>query len=496
MSKRTAIGLIAVLAGLLAAGGVARANNITVTNVVMFGQVENSHWLVRFDIQWENSWRKDSVSPYNHDAAWVFLKWRSTSGSTTDWQRATLGTNVTDHVAPTGCTIAVGLDGRRDAWGTNGVGVFVYRSADGAGTFSKNVRLRWNYAADGAGGGAQLEVKVCAIEMVYVPEGAFYLGSGGGETGHFYKRPTSTNPFLVTNETDAITVGTVDGNLYYVDVGGSVGDGTGIISNAYPKGYAAFYCMKYEISQGQYADFLNTLTYTQATNRWPNYGTYRYAITNVGGVYSSTNPYVACNWLSWADGSAYADWAGLRPLTELEYEKACRGTNAPVANEYAWGNTSITLATNIINAGQANEAPLPIMANCVASNQPGVQGPMRVGCMGVATGERERTGAGYYGIMELSGNLWERPVTVGANTGRAFTGLHGNGVLTLPGGDADVSGWPGTNADGAGYRGGTWYEASGYARVSDRGDAAYVRATRYAYYGWRGVRAAPSGVGP
>ena len=47
--------------------------------------------------------------------------------------------------------------------------------------------------------------------------------------------------------------------------------------------------------------------------------------------------------LSWPDLCAYADWAALRPMTELEYEKACRGPNNPVLGEYAWGNTSISL---------------------------------------------------------------------------------------------------------------------------------------------------------
>ena len=54
----------------------------------------------------------------------------------------------------------------------------------------------------------------------------------------------------------------------------------------------------------------------------------------------------------------------------------------------------------------------------------------------------------------------------------------------------------GTQAkDGAGYRGGNWNNASDYARVSDRNNAANVNANRNNNNGSRGVRAAPSGVG-
>ncbi len=102
--------------------------------------------------------------------------------------------------------------------------------------------------------------------------------------------------------------------------------------------------MKYEISQQGYVDFLNSLTQAQATTRKYNMtGTdYRYAITgNVVGSYATTNPFVVCNFISWADLAAYLDWSGLRPMTELEFEKSCRGTLPAVPNEYAWGTTGI-----------------------------------------------------------------------------------------------------------------------------------------------------------
>ena len=39
---------------------------------------------------------------------------------------------------------------------------------------------------------------------------------------------------------------------------------------------------------------------------------------------------------------AYADWSGLRPLSELEYEKMCRVLypELPSSPDYAWGSVS------------------------------------------------------------------------------------------------------------------------------------------------------------
>jgi hypothetical protein len=102
--------------------------------------------------------------------------------------------------------------------------------------------------------------------------------------------------------------------------------------------------------------------------------------------------------------------------------------------------------------------------------------------------------------MELSGNLWERPVTVGNGTGRNFTGLHGNGILTSAGHGA-VEAWPGggssgiTGATGSGVRGGSWLSVATFLRVSDRGAAAVTYAGRGSGDGFRGVRSLPAAVG-
>ena len=507
MKKRT-ITLFTALALLLFAGSVA-ANNINVSNIRVTGQNttagENNpanYTLVQFDLSWENSWRTSSA-PNNWDAAWVFVKYRVGSG---DWQHAWL--NNTGHSSGTGtsATIDAGLltPGTAFHATTNpALGVFIYRSADGTGNFSiTGAQLRWNYGANGVADNATVDVKVFAIEMVYVPAGNFYVGSGGTETSAFYMYPKTTNPYQITGE-GAITVGTTDGNLYYPSSTYG-GDQSGPIPANFPKGYAAFYCQKYEISQQQYVDFLNTLTSAQASTRYPNATTNRHAITVSGGVYSTTNPYVACNFLSWMDGAAYSDWAGLRPMPELEFEKACRGLETPVANEYAWGTA--TVAGNAYTLENDNATNEGIASNYSTSTgnasyditDGSIDGPLRVGIFAANADNQGRitAGASYYGIMELSGNLWERAVTVGNATGRDFTGLHGNGALSTNG-HANETAWPGltsgevTGATGSGFRGGTWYHGASLMRVSDRVGAANTYTVRRHNCGFRAVRVAP-----
>jgi formylglycine-generating enzyme required for sulfatase activity len=89
--------------------------------------------------------------------------------------------------------------------------------------------------------------------------------------------------------------------------------------------------------------------------------------------------------------------------------------------------------------------------------------------------------------MELSGNLWERPVTIANATGRALTGTHGDGVLASSG-DANAASWPSTDADGAGWRGGSWNNDTDYMQVSDRSDAGGSDSGRYFDNGFRAVR--------
>jgi len=361
-----------------------------------------------------------------------------------------------------------------------------------------------------------IDIRVFAMEMVYVPTGAFFAGDKATSTAAFRQGSSDTDPWYIGSES-AITTGTQVGSgtgvgetnseYRYVSQSNSGEDTTGAVFTIpaeFPKGYQKFYMMKGEISQSQWVSFFNTLTTTQKSARdatvagknsdsltdrnnvsWTS-GDATLPDRGGGATYGS----VAMNYISWADLAAYLDWAGLRPMSELEFEKAARGPYRAVSGEYAWGTASITGATSISNAGLPNEAP-GAAANCVYNRPAGVQGPMRVGAMAAGDSTRISSGAGYYGAIDLTGNVSERPVTVGNSTGRGFNGAkHGNGALTS-GGDGDVTTWPGNNAVGAGLRGGGWYDGVGYTRVSDRFQAANTYTTRYRVNGGRGIRSAP-----
>ncbi len=509
MRNWVVVGLAAV--GLmLAAVQPALANNLQVANVAVTPK-DATTANVKFDLSWDNSWRYDTV---NHDAAWVFFKVQK-EGQTT-WNHVILegsGLNPTGYSTGAGTGIEIVVP-------TDKVGMFVRRSAEGSGTLSvTGVQAVWNFASSGLTPSDKVKMQAFAVEMVYVPQGAYELGDGNGTT-------ESVNAFhLGMSNAKVGTIGTTLVSDIRVDVNtrddaqiedtgiGIDGDGgldandDGTVDNPdFPTGYKAFYCMKYEITQGQYKDFLNTLTAEQSgsAQRYPNsFGLDRHTITGTSGVpgsFSASSPDRACNYLGWFDGLAFADWAGLRPMTELEFEKACRGPSAAVLDEYAWGTSTIIAdsgngtinVTSPENGTEANTTSVSLGACVWGRNEIQVggvnsgQGPVRAGLFSTASSTRVQAGASYWGIMELSGNVWEVPVTVGNATCRAFTGLHGDGVLTVAG-DADVANWPATG----GFRGGSSADTMTTPRVSNRTYAASPATGRDFASGGRAVRSAP-----
>jgi formylglycine-generating enzyme required for sulfatase activity len=480
------------------------SNNIQVSNVQLVGQnTATNTYQVQFDLSWENSWRTSTLES-NWDAAWVFIKFSKLDVDV--WNHARL--NMSGGVASSGATLQV-VD-NADAPGI-GVGAFIYRSADGIGNVNfTGIQLQWNYNGTDILDSDLVEVCVQAIEMVYVPQGAFFLGDGVIDSHAGLEAGITGQPYQVTSETTDITlgggtIGSLGNNNSYGTVNGGADDFfdgvTAVLPSSYPIGFHAFYCMRYEISQGQYASFLNHLTTTQANARnTGNYGNYQHTIRLNGSEYYADSPSRASNYLNWPDVAAYLDWAALRPMSETEFEKAARGTRTPIKGEYAWGNTSYRSSGLLVSADPSEQV---IVTNMIRNTGHGVfnetvpnapdPGPVRCGILAASLPDptREESGAGYFGAMELSGNVSEYCVSIGRSQGRAFNGSHGDGSLTT-GGLANGDTWPSsTTAAGTGLRGGAWSYSREYMLIRNR---TYINAWqmgRSGELGGRGVRTAP-----
>ncbi len=514
------------------------ANNINISNVELADQDTSADTIkVEFDLSRGNAWR-DSV---NRDAAWIFLKYSTDSGTT--WNHAILKNSGTNPSGFSGGTKNSGaFSSLNFIVPSDKRGSFVEPAHEGSGTLNfVNVQVVWDYGASGLSDDAVLAsttiVKVFGIEMVYVPQEGFQVGDGSnGSLGEMeFGGNNTSSPGPISGE-EAINFNNNAATFYYNTGSNSGEDAAGnvfSVGGAFPKGFMAFYMMKYEITQGQYVDFLNTLTLAQQKNRvattLADTVTNIYVLTNTSSItnrntvrcpasgngttapvaFSTTTADRACNYLSWMDLAAYLDWAALRPMTELEFEKAARGPIYPVDGEHAWGTTSKTAAATISGTEDGTETITTSSANAAYNNTTfsggsAGTGPLRAGVFSTSsTTTRPTSGASYYGIMELTGNVWERPATIGNASGRSFAGTHGDGILTTTStyeGNATNLDWPGisstasqgvTGATGGGQRGGGWATTTlTQLEVSNRKLAASTDTTRGTDYGGRGVRTA------
>ncbi len=433
---------------------------------------------LQLTVSWENAWNNAK----NHDAAWVFGKLVAPSGGSYHLALLADGhtlvrNNKTDAPPP---RIEVSKDG---------TGCFIYTTSPYRGPVSWTIRLQLDATIRGQVNVNRFSAKAYGLEMVYVPEGAFSVGDKDTTALHFAGMYQANNkgdmaaPFRISSE-DELIVGKAKGNLYYPSQNQYRGDQKGPIPAAFPKGYQAFYVMKYEITQGQYTDFLNTLyataTYFRSNFAGRGYAESRGSIKLMGNTYVATAPLRPLNFVSWEDGCAFADWAGLRPMTEFEFTKACRGPSEPLAHEYPWGTSNrnnverrVGLDDNLTLASASEEAHL-------------------------ADETREKFGASYYWVMDLAGSLWERVVSIGHPIGREFQGSHGDGTLSGHG-FATNEDWPKGDEEigGYGYRGGGYYEHhkpasefNPHSPIAYRPYGAWAGGPRSIAYGFRCVRTA------
>lgn len=512
--------LVVLLVGAVTA---VQANDLTINNVTLEERLPAVQTVVvEFDLSWDNAWR----TKFNHDAVWLTFRLHNPAQTPSDKKLCELslaGVNPSGFSVGSNSSIEFNIPSDKK-------GAFAYLNVYGPNTnvTSTDMRVVLDYASCGFADTDNVYASVTGIEMVYVSQGAFYVGDYSTSTAALDQGSSDTNPWYISSE-EAISISNQSTNGYrYVSAGNSNENATGssfTLSADFPKGYTNFYAMKYEITEGLWVDFINSLgsagararhDLTDNLHKNTDSVLSRNTISCSGAplICSSQRPQRAVSYLTWMDVAAFLDWAALRPMTELEFEKMGRGPLLAVAGEMAWGSSTLHAATTI-SAG--NEEGLEVITNSGANvhynntiltggdSSLGVQyqsGPLRGGIFATANSTRESAGAGYFGIMELSGNLSERVVTIGNAQGRNFIGNNGDGLLSTDvgfEGNANEVGWPGlddivtrgvTGAAGSGLRGGAWDDAlSGVRlRISDRQNAANAITAALNNAGGRGAR--------
>lgn len=509
------------------------ANNISIQRVSLVDTNKTAKTVIlKINISWENSWRDD----INWDAAWIFFKYKEPKDSIWKWRHGTMSKTGN---FPGNSNAALKFVVPDDLKGG-----FLYRQANGSGNIkSDSLTIQWNYGNDGVTNIDSVEVRVFATEMVYVPEGMFSIGDGNGQERSyksFQLKNAPNNYVTITDKWSPLintfinnNLGGSDDVILYRDgirISGLEGlDINGDRSSDYvnfPTGYRSFYAMKYEVTQGQYADFLNTLSVRDTINNiinidplqpkyiHPNHRralqdldpffyskpteTYRHTISldTIEVKYRVSRPDRAYGQANTNQFLSFVDWAGLRPMSELEFEKSCRGPLPPYywspsgfqfinnsqikwsGGDWAWGNDTTVPRINTMNSnlnmlnynGIENGTEFfsnydiekryvnPTISTGL-SGFPGAAsytggdggiGPFRVGIFANDTTSRFSSGASYYGIMDLSKNVREIVISIGSNISRTQSyKIHGDGMLNAYGQSQDffsnISFGPGNN---------------------------------------------------
>jgi formylglycine-generating enzyme required for sulfatase activity len=521
-------------------GGLLLAIGSTMFFIPIFQQNSNANlYTCKVEVTWPADIDGSVDSAGSRDVLWLFLKYQDTMRpqGQREWRHAEiLGCDSSPY---RGFSTIISHDG---------MGIVLVRDeAEKGGVQISDFSIEWRPSQGVLN--HHCRYQLFAIPMVYVPTASFYVGGSGEEVGAFYAGGHTLNtPFQIVSEAALLIRDTIGGLWGRSEQGDHSIGREGALPSAFPKGFHAFLCMKEEITQGQYRDFLNTLSRKQQVGRvcmdfevGHYVGGYVWSgkewnmeeqrrlkrpgnrlgvrlIEDKGAhipmvfacdLQPSAPPYLEVNeaddgadlsmgQLNWADLTAFLDWAALRPLTELEFEKAGKGSAMPYPNGYAWGSSPPVPLNDTdwrLFDRDSSEAGTVVFPNALYGNQPMVQGPTLLPYVDADRQYLGRRGSSIYGIQSLSGGMWERAVSVSLDEGRKYRGSHGDGVLSSDG-FANERDWPGyilgfdRSAEGSCFRGGSWYTSSVFMRIADRyyGHASCV--ARFSVRGGRGGRTA------
>ena len=147
----------------------------------------------------------------------------------------------------------------------------------------------------------------------------------------------------------------------------------------------------------------------------------------------------SCNNLRPYQVYAYLDWAGLRPHSGLEMEKACRGPLYPVALETPWGSSTISTQGTVLHEGtDSMRFSNSYVDDGIIVDGLGYSTNARVGCNAQTSGgTRNTANSTYYGAMDYGAHA--RIIKIRYDTD--YTGTHGDGSLSVAGLE-NVANWP------------------------------------------------------
>jgi formylglycine-generating enzyme required for sulfatase activity len=449
------------------------ATELTITNVSFTGRPTdktNPTLLVYATVRWENSWYNEK----NKDGVWLFFKMnhqndiRSQRHIPLKKSGHMLVHNYISNKINPGFYIP-----------HHAAGVLIYPDQKWRGTIHWRLKFELDISKQRDIDFSNVVFgNVFGLEMVSIPTGSFYVGDADSleqtQSSAFYEY-TTKKQYRIESE-KPINIGKNTGEIFYQnnETPQYRGDVAGTVNESFPKGFNAFWIMKYELTQGEYSGFLNSISNTPSQLH-ANFGGKMYyadrgTIRFENDKYITDYPTRPANFISWDDGCAFSDWAGLRPLTELEYEKACRGNKQPHPADFPWGSSSRDKVSRYYN----EEGNLVLEKGLDEKD--------------LSDSNLEFFGASWYWVMDLSGSVWERVVTIGSEKGRSFKGTHGDGRLGDDG-NASNEDWPTNKEGGLGYRGSGSYgfgmRGDPYHRVSSRPYGSWGEGPRSVGYGFR-----------